>query len=514
MANQTMNMSKLRQVIKLYCQHMGTRKISESIGVSRNTVKKYIRKFQYLGSTWAELSLMADKELNDLFNEEPVPAPSEKLEKLIAQFPVAEKRLKQPGMTLFKLWEDYILKHPDGFQTTAFYRHFKLWKSRSHPSMHMVHKAGDKMFVDYAVDKLRIVDMATGELKTVEVFVAILGASQFTYVQAIESQNMEDFILCCENALRFFGGAPSAIVPDNLKAAVTKPSRYEPQVNENFAAFADYYGMSVLPARVYRPKDKSLVEGAVKITYNRIYTNLQGQIFTSVGDLNIAIWGHLDHHNGRNFQGRCYSRLEQFNELEKLALQPLPDNRYEMSKQAIVTVMKNGHVCLHCDKHYYSVPYANIGHKVKILYSKSKIEVFYKYAVIAIHIRVKSPHSYTTDPLHMASNYHELTDWNPAKFIKDAEQIHPDVAMYIEKVLLCKPHPEQAYKSCQGIMSLAKRYGSQRLILACNRANDCGQYQFKIVETILLRNLEQNKPDDNPGPMPSHENIRGKEYYQ
>ena len=514
MANQTINMSKLRQVIKLYCHHTGTRKISDAIGVSRNTVKQYIRKFKYLGSTWAELSLMTDKQINELFNEEPIPESSEKLEKLIGYFSVAEKRLKLRGMTLQKLWEEYIIKYPGGYQSSAFYKHFKLWKSRSHPSMHMVHKAGDKMFVDYTGEKLRIVDMLTGELRSVEVFVAILGASQFTYVQAIESQNMEDFILCCENALRFFGGAPSAIVPDNLKAAVTKPSRYEPQVNENFAAFADYYGMSVLPARVYRPKDKSLVEGAVKITYNRIYTNLQGQIFTSVGDLNIAIRGHLDHHNGRNFQGRCYSRLEQFNELEKLALQPLPDNRYEMSKQAIVTVMKNGHVCLHCDKHYYSVPFGNIGDKVKILYSKSKIEVFYKYAVIAVHIRVRSPHSYTTDPLHMASNYHELTDWNPAKFIKDAQEIHPDVAMYIEKVLLCKPHPEQAYKSCQGIMSLAKRYGSQRLILACNRANDCGQYQFKIVETILLRNLEQNKPDDNPGPMPSHENIRGKEYYQ
>jgi transposase len=514
MANQTINMSKLRQVIKLYCHHTGTRKISDAIGVSRNTAKKYIRKFKYLGSTWAELSLMTDKQINELFNEEPIPESSEKLEKLIGYFSVAEKRLKLRGMTLQKLWEEYIIKYPGGYQSSAFYKHFKLWKSRSHPSMHMVHKAGDKMFVDYTGEKLRIVDMLTGELRSVEVFVAILGASQFTYVQAIESQNMEDFILCCENALRFFGGAPSAIVPDNLKAAVTKPSRYEPQVNENFAAFADYYGMSVLPARVYRPKDKSLVEGAVKITYNRIYTNLQGQIFTSVGDLNIAIRGHLDHHNGRNFQGRCYSRLEQFNELEKLALQPLPDNRYEMSKQAIVTVMKNGHVCLHCDKHYYSVPFGNIGDKVKILYSKSKIEVFYKYAVIAVHIRVRSPHSYTTDPLHMASNYHELTDWNPAKFIKDAQEIHPDVAMYIEKVLLCKPHPEQAYKSCQGIMSLAKRYGSQRLILACNRANDCGQYQFKIVETILLRNLEQNKPDDNPGPMPSHENIRGKEYYQ
>jgi transposase len=185
-----------------------------------------------------------------------------------------------------------------------------------------------------------------------------------------------------------------------------------------------------------------------------------------------------------------------------------------MSKQAIVTVMKNGHVCLHCDKHYYSVPFGNIGYKVKILYSKSKIEIFYKYAVIAVHARVRSPHNYTTDPQHMASNYHELTDWNPAKFLKDAEQIHPDVAMYIGKVLLCKPHPEQAYKSCQGILSLAKRYGTPRLILACNRAHEYGQYHFKIVETILLRNLEQNQPDDNLVPMPSHENIRGKEYYK
>jgi transposase len=514
MANQAISMSKLRQVIKLYCQHTGTRKISDAIGVSRNTVKKYIKKFQCLGISLAELNMMADKAIDELFNEEPIPLPSVKLEKLIAYFPTAEKRLKQPGMTLQKLWEEYKVKFPEGYESSAFYKHFKLWKSRSHPSMHMVHKAGDKMFVDYTGEKLHIVDPLTGELKQVEVFVAILGASQFTYVQAIESQSMEDFILCCENALRFFGGAPSAIVPDNLKAAVTKPSRYEPQINENFAAFADYYGMSVLPARVYKPKDKSLVEGAVKITYNRIYTQLRGQVFTTVAELNTAIWEHLGNHNGRNFQGRTYSRFEQFNEMEKMALQVLPDIRYEMSKQAIVTVMKNGHVCLHCDKHYYSVPYANIGNKVKLLYSKSKVEVYYKYALIAVHIRIRSPHNYTTDPQHMASNYHELTDWNPAKFIKEAQLIHPDVAMFIDKVLTCKPHPEQSYKSCQGIIGLAKRFGPQRLILACKRADDYGQYHFKIVETILMRNLEQSKGEINIIPMPSHENIRGKEYYK
>ncbi len=286
-------MSKLRQIIKLYCQHMGTRKISEATGVSRNTIKKYIKQFLLIKTTWGELSLLSDKEINDLFNEESIPEPCEKLDKLIAYFPYAEKRLKLRGMTLHKLWLEYTVKNSKGYHSSAFYKHFKLWKRRSHPSMHMIHKAGDKMFVDYAGEKLKIIDILTGEIILVEVFVAILGASQFTYVQAIESQNMEDFILCCENALHFFGGAPSAIVPDNLKSAVTKTNRYEPQLNENFEAFADHYGMSVLPARVYRPKDKSLVEGAVKIAYNRIYTHLHGQEFTSISDLNEGIWGYI-----------------------------------------------------------------------------------------------------------------------------------------------------------------------------------------------------------------------------
>ena len=405
MANQLINMSKLRQIIKLYCQHMGTRKISEATGVSRNTVKKYIKQFQILRTTWEELSGLSDKEISDVFNEEPIAKSSERLEKLISYFPYAEKRLKQRGMTLQLLWMEYAEKHSQGYQSSAFYSHFKQWKRRSHPSMHMIHKAGDKMFVDYTGEKLKITDPSTGEITSVEVFVAILGASQLTYVQAVESQDMEDFITCCENALHFFGGVPSAIVPDNLKSAVTKSNRYEPQLNENFEAFADHYGMSVLPARTYKPKDKSLVEGAVKITYTRIYTLLHGLMFTSIKELNEAIWQHLEKHNDLNFQGRNYSRKVQFDEMEKLALQSLPGQRFEMRKQAIVTVMKNGHVCLHSDKHYYSVPYDYIGKKIKLLYSKSRIEVYYKYAMIAAHNRIKSPHNYTTDPVHMASHH-------------------------------------------------------------------------------------------------------------
>lgn len=514
MANKIINMSKLRQIIKLYFHHTGTRKISEATGVSRNTIKKYIRKFRSLKTTWEELSGLSDKEIEELLNEEPIPKPSERQQKLFAYFPYAEKRLKQRGMTLQLLWKEYAEKNPGGYKSSGFYKHFKQWKRRSHPSMHMVHKAGDKMFVDYTGEKLQIADPETGEVTSVEVFVAILGASQFTYVQAVESQDMEDFIMCCENALHFFGGVPSAIVPDNLKSAVTKTSRYEPQLNENFEAFADHYGMSVLPARTYKPKDKSLVEGAVKIIYNRIYTNLYGRVFSLLKELNEAILENLEKHNGLNFQGRNYSRKEQFEEMEKFALQELPDERFEMRQQAIVTVMKNGYVCLHCDKHYYSVPYSYIGKKIKLLYSKSRIEIYYKYSLIATHDRTKSPHNYTQEPTHLASYHLILTDWNTDKFLSEAHQIHNDVGLYIEQVILRKPHPEQAFKSCQGILSFAKRLGEQRLISACRRAHGYGQYHYKIIETILQRNLDQYDVEDNPNDMPTHENIRGEEYYK
>jgi transposase len=515
MANQNINMSKLRQIIKLYvCHHTGTRKISETTGVSRNTVKKYIGHFKGLKTTWEALSKLNDKDLEGLFNEESLPEPSEKLQALFSYFPHAEKRLKQPGMTLQLLWMEYIEKHPEGYQSSGFYNHFKQWKRRSHPSMHMIHKAGDKVFVDYTGKKLELTDTETGEIVPVEVFVAILGASQFTYVQAVETQDMEDFILCCENALHFFGGAPSAIVPDNLKSAVTKSSRYEPQLNENFEAFADHYGMSVLPARTYKPKDKFLVEGAVKITYNRIYTHLHGQHFSTLTALNEAIWVHLESHNRMNFQGRNYSRKEQFDETEKLALQELPKGRFEMRKQAMVTVMKNGHVCLHADKHYYSVPFNYIGKKIKLLYSKSKIEVYYKYALIATHARIKSPHNYTTETTHMASHHRYLTDWNPEKFVQQAHLIHSEVGFYIEQVILRKSHPEQAYKSCQGILSFGRRLGPDRLIKACRRAHEYGLYHFKIIESILLKNLDQYEKEEQALDMPAHENIRGEDYYK
>jgi transposase len=381
--------------------------------------------------------------------------------------------------------------------------------------MHIEHTAGDKMYVDFTGEKLPVLDEATGELKQAEVFVAILGASQLTYMEAVLSQRVEDFIGCCEHALQYFGGSPNAIVPDNLKSAVVKSSRYEPTLNENFEAFADHYGMTALPARAYKPKDKSLVEGAVKIMYNRIFVALSESPAMPLEALNKQVLSLLELHNTTPFKGRSYSRREQFDELEKMALQPLPAKPYELRRSLHATVMKNGHVCLSVDKHYYSVPYGYISKKVRILFSVSEVEIFYKYERIATHRRVRSAHNYSTEASHMASQHQVQVAWNPDYFLSLARAIAPEVEQYISQVLLKKRHPEQAYKICNGILSFAKRIGQDRLIRACQRGHAYGLYSYRAIEDILQKGLDLTDPDDAQSiPMPSHDNIRGNHYYQ
>lgn len=515
MANNPILMSKLRHVLKLHCQGQNKLQISITTGLSRNTVKKYIRAFTGLKTTWEDINQLSDKELDEHFCVEPELVVDSRLAPLHDFLNAQEKRLRQRGVTLLRLWEVYQVQFPEGFKITAFYRHYNLWKKRAHPSMHMVHKAGDKVFVDYTGEKLPVLDPESGEIRLMEVFVAILGASQLTFVEAVETQCVEDFIACSENALHYFGGAPNAIVPDNLKSAVTKSNRYEPKLNENFEAFADYYGMAVLPARAYKPKDKALVEGAVKIAYIRIFASLPKELPTSLQKLNARIRVLLDAHNQTRFKGRNYSRLEQFEEMERATLQPLPEKRFELRSSSVATVMKNGHVCLGADKHYYSVPYGYISKKVRVLYSKSVVEIFYKYESIAQHQRVRSAHNYTTDPSHMATQHQVLAEWNPDYFMEQARGIGKDVEYYIAQVLNKKPHPEQAYKSCQGILSFGKRVGHQRLIKACQRAHAYGLYHYRAIEDILNRGMDLfDLEEDRQLPMPKHDNIRGKDYYQ
>jgi transposase len=516
MANKTISMSKLKQIIKLYCQGTGKKTIGKTLGTSRNTVKTYVEIFKSLKTTWIEISTLSDHEFDKLFHPEKTVDPPERLKILHDFFPYAEKKLRQRGVTVNMLWEEYISKHPDGYKTTQFNDSFKAYRRRVTPSMHMDHKAGDKMYVDFTGEKLSIVDPQTAEIKMLEVFVAVLGASQYTYVEAVESQTVEDFISCCENALHFYGGSPTAIVPDNLKSAVIKSSKYEPTINTNFERFADHYSMAVVPARAYKPKDKALVEGAVKIIYTRIFTRLSQDKYTSVSSINKAIYPFLYDHNARSFKGRSYSRLQQFEEMEKQALEPLPQKRFEMRKQLDLTVMKNGHVHLGVDKHYYSVPYSYISKKVRLLFSKSFVEIYHRHELIASHPRIKSPHNYTTDPAHMASQHQFVSDWSPDYFLKQAREISADVEYYIAQVLLKKNHPEQAYRSCHGILSFAKRVGKERLIRACQRAHGYGLYHYHIIENILQRGLDQYDEDDTQSELQfsAHENIRGENYYK
>ena len=518
MAGKTIDMSKLRKVIKLYVQGKSKVFISSYLGLSRNTVKKYILQFSGLKVTYEELNRLTDLDLDELFNLQQENELSPKMRDLESFFPRVEKELKKTGKTLNILWEEYKMKYPDGFQRTQFAVYFNRWTKRinAKATMHMSHKAGDKMYVDYAGKTLEIIDRESGEVIDVEFFVAILGASQLTYAEASMSQKKEDFVESVENALLFFGGAPQAIVPDNLKSAVTKSHRYEPIINETFLDFSEHYGTTILPARSYKPKDKALVEGAVKILYTRIYSVLKDQQFFSLKSLNSAIKTLLEKHNTSNLTGKPYSRIELFEELEKAELKELPVERFEIRKQAIVTVMNNGHILLSEDRHYYSVPYIYIRKKVKVLYTEKSVEIYAGYNRIAIHPKIKSPHNYSTIKDHLATTHQFMTEWNAERFISWAESIDNNVKLLIIEILNKKQHIEQSYKSCIGVLALAKKVGNERLTKACSIALDYGIYNYKMVENILEKGLDNlsEKQDDQEGELPKHPNIRGNNYYK
>ena len=486
--------------------------------MSRNTVKKYLQKFQTLDLSYAEALELSDSELAGLFLGKPASMPIPKrqsdLEKLLPSYC---KRLKRKGVTRDMLHKEYLALHPDGYAQSTFKGYIQRYEQQCRPIMHLEHKAGDKVFIDFAGRKLSLVDRSTGEICEVEVFVAILPCSQLTYVEAVPSQKKEDLISACEHAFFYFEGVPQAIVPDNLRAAVTKSSKYEAVINDDFASFAGHYGCTVIPARAHKPRDKALVEGAVKLIYRSVYLRLEERVFHDLDTLNAAIRVALEVHNNTPFSGRDYSRREQFEEIERMYLGGLNPIRHELKKQSQVTVMKNGHVRLSEDAHYYSVPSKHIGKRVKLLYTSSLVEVYFNYEKIAEHPRNPSRFRYTTNADHLASHHRFQTDWSAEKFIREAVVIHPDVAAYISKVIESKAHPEQAYKSCSGILSFVRRVGAKRLINACRWAESYGLYNYPAIERILANRQDELPLEDETEinkDTPSHENIRGKGYYQ
>ncbi|MEI7736903.1 MAG: IS21 family transposase, partial [Ferruginibacter sp.] len=426
-------------------------------------------------------------------------------------------RMKKRGVTKKMVYAYYINQHANGFKHSAFLVRLNAYMGMSKPSMRVPHKVGDKLFVDFTGKKLQVVDEQSGEVRDAEVFVAILGCSQLTFVTAVASQKKEDFIDACERALHFYGGVPEVIVPDNLRSAVKKASRYEAELNDSFAAFAAHYNTYVFPARAYKPKDKALVEGAVKIIYTSIFTKIDEQVYTSFTSLNSDILVHLAAHNNTILTGCDYSRMQQFEQLEKNVLKPLNKYPYDPMITKAATVGKTGYVT--ADYRYYSVPYKFIGKKVNLMYNRTKVEAYSEHELIAVHVREYGKEKYIQNEDHLASWHKYPTEWNPEKFIADAALIHIVVVEYIKKVLSRNEYPEKNYRACQGIINYKNRVGDIRLINACKRADSFNVYNFGIIERILKSKadtipLEEELTLQGDNNMPVHENIRGEDYYQ
>jgi transposase len=519
MPNKPIDMFKIRQILRLYADGRGSKFISKTTGVARNTIKKYLLQFAALRLTIADVEAMSDKKLSTSFLLEKPIVVSKRVTELEVLLPDLAAMLKKRGFTKKMVYDDYLVKCPDGYKPSAFLVRLNDFMSIVKPSMRVPHKVGDKLFIDFTGKLLQVVDKQTGEVQDVQVFVAILGCSQLTFVTAVATQKKEDFILACERALHFYGGVPEAIVPDNLKSAVKKASRYEAELNDSFAAFAEHYNTFVYPARAYKPKDKALVEGAVKIIYTTIFTRIDQSVYESLETLNVAILIHLEAHNNTLLTGCDYSRRQQFEQLEKAFLKPLNQYPYDPMTTITPRVAKDGYVLV--DYRFYSIPYKFIGKKIKVMYNRTKIEAYVDHTIVAVHERQFGKEKHIQNDDHLASWHRYPTEWNPEKFIADAAQIDPAVVEYIKKVLTRNQYPEANYRACQGIINYKKRVGDTRLINACKRANSFNVYNFGIIERILKSKAdfipledEEKKSSGSNDTMPDHDNIRGEGYYQ
>jgi transposase len=493
MVRRTIEMDVKKQIGILQSLGYGKKTIARELGLSRNTVKSY-------------LDVSEDKDGDS-------PGESRK-EDLYSFFPYCRSELPRTGVTRQILWGEYRSKYPDGYSYSQFCEHLKQYLDRKDISLHIEQQPGDKLYIDFAGSKMSIADPYTGEIKEVEVFVAVLGYSGKTYVRACESQRKEDFLSCIVRALNYFGGVPRVLVPDNLKSGVDKANPYEAEINRDLLDLGNHYDIAILPARSLKPRDKAWVERMVQIVYTRIYAPLRNQVFTNLDKLNDAIAEYLEKHNNVPLQGRQESRNLLFESEEKEHLRPLPHDYWELKEYLQVKVMKNCHVQLHRDRHYYSVPYHYIGQKVKLVYTATYVAVYLGGERIAYHLRDKVPYKYTTVKDHLPSSHQFVSEWNPSKFIEWAGHIHPDVESYITKVLENKSYPEQTYRSCAGILSFEKKAGKDRLIAACQRASSFGVYNYKVISQIINNRLDRVDTKAKQTTMPLHENIRGANYYK
>lgn len=509
-------MKRIREALRLHHEcGLSLRKTARALSVSRPVVTEYLEQCKAHGITWERARMMTDDDLAACFESKQQEAP--KLAELREQFPRLAKDLLKVGVTRQILWEEYRDTNPQGYSYSQFCYHFQQWENDQELYMRIEHKAGDKLYVDYTGQKMNIVDPQTGEIRTAEIFVATLGASKLIFVRAVWTQQKHDFIQAQVEALKYIGGVPRAIVPDCLKSAVTKSHRYEPDINPEYQDFAAHYGTTILATRPYKPRDKALVEGSVRIVYQRIFAPLRDRVFHTLEELNRAIREKLEELNTRTMKQYATSRWELFREIEKDALMPLPADDYLIRHYARCKVQFNYHVYLRDDRHYYSVPYQHRGKQVDVRYTGTSVEIYLNNARIALHRRCTGKFGYSTVKEHMPPEHRFLDDWSAEKFIAWAQAIGPQTTGVIEGVLNAKEHPERGYKVCLGILNLAREYGRERVEKACRRALYLDSLSLRMISNMLKNGLE-DMDDEKPSTEKQlelfhHENIRGPEYY-
>ena len=515
MAGTPIGISMIKQLLLLRQQGEGIKSISRVLGISKNTVKKYLNQVHLQAFDIPELLSRGNEELERILSCNEALSDN-RLEELQALFSGIEEDLKKPGFTLHYLWCKYKTTHPEGYQYSQFCYHYQRFCASKKAVMHFEHEPGDKLFLDYAGKKLSYVEGDTGEIVECDFFVAVLGYSQHTYAEASRNQHKENFIQSVQNALHYYQGVPRVLVPDNLKNAVTLSNKYAPWLNEDFLDMANHYECSVMPARSRKPRDKSLVENHVRILYTRVYAELSTQTFFRLEDLNVAILACIEKHNSTPFQGKPYSRKQAFEESEKSTLKSLPEERYDMKRCSMVTVMKNSHVQLREDKHYYSVPFRYIGEKVKLSYSTKDVSIYLRGERIAYHLRDRKTYKYTTIKEHLPSQHQFVSEWNPEKFISWGSTISPVVKSYIEGVLSVKAYPETLYRACVGILSMTRKFEKERLIKACEIGIQMNTYNYGFINRILRNGTDKLLTDCTieKSQLPEHDNLRGEDYYR
>lgn len=526
MAGKTTKMSKIKQVLLLHAEGYSNRKIAAELQLNKCTVNEYLKFVREHRLDISELSAKEDPELDKIFHAGSPAYTDKRMNDFLEELPMLRSELEDKHVTRYLLWQEYKGRHPDGYGKSQFFFHLKqnnlAERTATKAVLSETYVPGQKLYVDFAGDRLSYVDEDTGEIVPVEVFVASMPYSDYGYVLCVPSQKKEDFVFAIRRCLEYLGGVPPILVPDNLKSAVNKPHRYEPEINATLEDMGNHYGFVVVPCQVRKPTQKSLVENHVKLTYRHIYAKLRGRVFFSLQELNSAVFTLLEEHNRTRMQKRPYSREENFHANEKPLLKPLPDTEYEIREHATLTVQPDCCVELRRDNviRHYSVPYIYVGRKAEVIFNRSNVFVFIDGKCVATHDR-KFTYGYSKDDKHFASNNNIQMTKCSASYIERAARISDVFKMYIERIFDKRRtnNPEEVYyKTCDMLFGLYRRHqdDSDRFNETCRLCLENSIYTGRRFEAILKNTLLlPSDIDTTDAPTPTnHENMRGASYFK